>query len=57
VHNASDSELDVAVFRIGFVNSLAIGVSEPKYDLLPFTKSDEKSEFRGADCVEEVFPL
>ena len=57
IHCASKSELDIAVFWIGFVDHLAIRRSTAKNNLLPFNKIDGTSNFFGMDFSEEVFPL
>jgi len=54
---ASDSELDVAVIRIGFVDNLAIGGSTVKNNFLSFAEFDGRRDFFGADFAKEVFAL
>jgi hypothetical protein len=57
MHCASESELDIAVFWIRFVDHLTIGRSTVKNNLLPFNKVDGTSNFFRTDFPEEVFPL
>jgi hypothetical protein len=57
MHYASDSELDVAVFRIGFVEYLAVGVAAPEDNLLTIVEIDGRRDVVGTDFTENVFPL
>lgn len=54
---ASDSELDIAVLWIGFVDRLTVGRSTVKNNLLPFNKVDGTSNFIGTNFPVEVFAL
>ena len=54
---ASDSELNVAVIWIGFVDYMAISGSTTKDDLIPIRECDKMWNFVRADLTEQVFPL
>ena len=57
MHCAGESELDIAVFWIGFINHLTLGRFTAKNNLLPINEIDGTSNFFGTDFPEEVFPL
>jgi hypothetical protein len=56
LQRTSDSEHQVAVIRIGFVDNLAIS-STAENDFFSFSESNGKSLIRGTDYAIEVFPL
>ena len=55
IHCMSNDEFEVAIFRIGLVESCS--VSKAKNNLLPFPKFDSRRDLIGTDFAEEVFPL
>lgn len=57
MHYASDSELDIAVLWIGFVDRPTVGRSTVKNNLLALNKVDGTSNFIRTNFPEEVFAL
>jgi hypothetical protein len=57
MHRASESELDIAVFWIEFIDYITIGMSGAKRDLLPFNEINGTGDFFGTDFPKEVFVL
>ena len=57
IHYASDSEFEVAIFRIGFGDSPTFRYSTAKNNFLSFSKFDCSRNLSRANFAEVIFPL